>query len=167
MCLSYARTIHKFQGLSAGPVDEGKIPNMFECIICDPDKREAENIALGLFYTSLSRATTLGEDDGLNSAIYFNGLDFDEARIRNIGRCKGTNEDYKRVKSRQKWIEHLARNTKSSSISSKTRKRVLHWAKTTRVEKHVLADRCEEYTRAVLTRKRSKKHNKRRRYAQV
>ena len=38
LSLAYARTIHKFQGLSAGPVDEGKIPNMFDVIVCDPDE---------------------------------------------------------------------------------------------------------------------------------
>ena len=90
LCLSYARTIHKFQGLSAGPVDEGKIPNMFACIICDPDMRHVEGSALGLFYTALSRATTLGNEDGSESAIYFTGTAYDEARIRNIGRMKNT-----------------------------------------------------------------------------
>lgn len=167
LCLSYARTIHKFQGLSAGPVDEGKIPNMFECIICDPDKRESENIALGLFYTALSRATTLGDPDGLNSAMYFNGEQFDEARIRNIGRMKGTNEDYKRVKNRQKWIEHLQKNTKTTSLSSKKRVRILKWAETERITETELEDRCDQYVRAKVIRtgctnntKQNKRHKR-------
>ena len=88
LTLAYARTIHKFQGQSAGPVDKGKIPNIYGCIICDPDKSEVEGRALGLFYTALSRATTLGDDDGLNSANYFTGEDFNEKRIRNLGKRK-------------------------------------------------------------------------------
>ena len=88
LTLAYARTIHKFQGQSAGPVDKGKIPNIYGCIICDPDKSEVEGRALGLFYTALSQATTLGDDDGLNSAIYFTGEDFNEKRIRNLGKRK-------------------------------------------------------------------------------
>jgi hypothetical protein len=71
--LAFARTIHKFQGLSAGPVDAGKIPNMYDCIICDPDMKQSEARATGLFYTALSRATTFGDSEGLNSAIYFMG----------------------------------------------------------------------------------------------
>ena len=82
--MSYARTIHKFQGLTAGPVNEGKIPNMYQCIICDPDEKKIEGTSLGLFYTATSRATTLGDDDGMNSAIYFSGNQFKEERIRGL-----------------------------------------------------------------------------------
>ena len=56
--VAYARTIHKFQGLSAGPVDEGKVPNMYDCIVCDPDEKKFEGSALGLLYTAVLRATT-------------------------------------------------------------------------------------------------------------
>ena len=61
--ISYARTIHKFQGLTAGTVDEGKIPNMYQCIVCDPDEKKFEGTSLGLFYTALSRGTTLEDDE--------------------------------------------------------------------------------------------------------
>ena len=82
---AYGRTIHKFQGQTAGPVDEGRPPNQYEVIICDPDDRKWEGKFMGLFYTALSRATTLGDANGLNSAIYFTGKDFKEDRIRTIG----------------------------------------------------------------------------------
>ncbi len=47
--VSYARTIHKFQGLTAGPVDEGKIPNMYQCIVCDPDEKNSKALLLDYF----------------------------------------------------------------------------------------------------------------------
>ena len=64
--------------LSAGPVDAGKIPNMYKCIVCDPDEKSFESSALGLLYTAVSRGTTLGDSDGMNSAVYFTGSSFKE-----------------------------------------------------------------------------------------
>ena len=95
--VSYARTIHKFQGLTAGPVDEGKIPNIYECIICDPDDKKYEGSSLGLLYTTLSRATTLGDNNGLNSAIYFTGQEFKRVRITRLTKRKNSNDDYKQA----------------------------------------------------------------------
>ena len=46
--LSFARTIHKFQGLQAGPIDPGRTPNVFKRIICNPDTKSAEARATGL-----------------------------------------------------------------------------------------------------------------------
>ena len=66
LTLAYARTIHKFQGMSAGPVDEGKIKNMYDVIVCDPDEKSFQGTVLGLLYTATSRATTLGDDNGLD-----------------------------------------------------------------------------------------------------
>ena len=37
------------QGQSAGPVDEGKIPNIYSCIICDPDKNDADGRLMECF----------------------------------------------------------------------------------------------------------------------
>ena len=90
--VSYAWTIHKFQGLTAGPVDEGKIPNMYQCIVCDPDKK-FKGTFLGLFYTATSRATSLGNDDGLNSAIYFSGSQVREERIRGLTKFKNSEKN--------------------------------------------------------------------------
>ena len=105
--LAYARTIHKFQGLSAGPVDAGKIPNPYLCIICDPDQKKYEGKALGLFYTAISRATTLGDKMGLNSAIYFTGDFFDESRIQRLTHCKDSNIMFKSAVKRHHWVTYL------------------------------------------------------------
>ena len=88
----YARTIHKLQVLTAGPVDEGKIPNMYQCIVCDPDEK-FEGTSLGLFYTATPRATRLGDDDGLNSAIYFSGSQVREERIRGLTKFKNSEKN--------------------------------------------------------------------------
>ena len=94
--VAYARTIHKFQGLSAGPVDKDKVPNLYQCIICDPDEKKFEGTgALGLLYTAVSRGTTLGDTNGLNSAIYFDGKDFRRERIQRLAYCKDSNQLFK------------------------------------------------------------------------
>ena len=112
--ISYARTIHKFQGLTAGPVDPGKIPNMYQCILCDPDEKKFEGTSLGLFYTAVSRATTLGDADGLNSAIYFTGNQFKEQRIRRLTKLKGSDIDFVVAQKRANWVSFLRRREKAS-----------------------------------------------------
>ena len=114
LTLAYARTIHKFQGLSAGPVDVGRVPNAYECIICDPDEKKFENGALGLFYTALSRATTLGDDNGVGSAIYFTGPEMNEHRIRRLRRKPKDNSDFEVALQRENWVEYLNINTKKT-----------------------------------------------------
>lgn len=131
--------------MSAGPVDKGKIPNMFKCIICDPDKRERENNALGLFYTAISRATTLGDHDGLGSAIYFDGLEYKEERIRNIGHCKGSLADYKKKKKRDIWTLYLKQNTQTSIYTTQQCEDILSWATNKKSSFIELYDRTKFY----------------------
>ena len=145
LCLAYARTIHKFQGLTAGPVDEGKIKNMFDVIICDPDSGEFESSALGLFYTAISRATTLGDENGLNSAIYFTGEHVTEARIRRIGKKKGSTMEYTRVQERRKWVDYLNKRTTKTNLSHRKQKRILKWGSEARYNFVTLKDRIDKY----------------------
>lgn len=147
LILAYARTIHKFQGLTAGPVDDGKIPNMYESIICDPDKKQYEASALGLFYTALSRATTLGDEDGLNSAIYFTGDEFTEQRIRNLCQKAGTYQQFDKAIYRKNWVSYLNHRTKETSkwINQNVPhpRKYLLWAETTRIDQeqfHLIMD---------------------------
>ena len=158
LILSYARTIHKFQGLTAGPVDEGKIKNMYSTIICDPGDRSAEGRAPGLFYTAVSRATTLGNPDGTESAIYFTGDDFKEERIRNVSTKKDSVYDYEKVRKRNIWTRRLKQNTKSHNYLNSMR-RALTWAKTRRYTWPILQERIESYVkckRSPPSRKRKK-----------
>lgn len=136
--------------MSAGPVDKGKIPNMFECIICDPDDRIVERNALGLFYTALSRSTTLGDESGFGSAIYFSGSKFNESRVRNIGRMQNRDEAYKKVKERDEWVAYLRKNTRKCHLSKERRESVLSWAESNRVSENDLLERIKLYVGAKL-----------------
>jgi hypothetical protein len=155
LCLAYARTIHKFQGLTAGPVDEGKIKNMFEVIICDPDDGKFENSALGLFYTAVSRATTLGDKDGKNSAIYFIGNNMTESRIRRIGRCKDSRNEFIRVGERRKWVRHLNKGESKNHMSKKAKDKLLEWGKTKTYTYEMLSQRIDKYVYDQLKPKRN------------
>ena len=128
--LAFARTIHRFQGLSAGPVDEGKIPNMYECIICDPDVKASEVRCTGLLYTAVSRATTLGDDDGLNSAIYFTGNNITKERIQNVTKKSNKDEEYINVIRRRKWVQHLKDHTiPNENQTTKQIRKIFKWTK--------------------------------------
>ena len=132
--LAFARTIHRFQGLSAGPVDEGKIPNMYECIICDPDVKASEVRATGLFYTALSRATTLGDEDGLNSAIYFTGSNITKDRIQNVTKKTNKDEEYINAIRRRHWMQHLQQHTvQFTKKTTRNFNELLEWT-TTRIK---------------------------------
>ena len=153
LTLAYARTIHKFQGLSAGPVDKGKIPNMYKRIICDPDAGKYESTCTGLLYTALSRATTLGDANGLNSAIYFIGEHFRADRIRYIGLSLVPSknfEEYKNFTRRREWTQHIKHNTRpplgvsASSVFAP----LFAWSSSTRFSYNQLYDRTKAYVAA-------------------
>ena len=145
--LAFARTLHRFQGLSAGPVDEGKIPNMFGMIICDPDVRAVEGRATGFFYTMLSRATTLGDENGLNSAIYFTGPHLTKERIQNLTLKTNSNQTLQNVQRRAKWVYHLKQNTRDTTHVDEDRMRtVFEWAKQP-IPYNTLFARTNQYVR--------------------
>ena len=101
--LSYARTIHKFQGYQAGPMCD------INRIICDAGPIKLESLFPGLLYTSLSRATTIGtSSDRSTSAIFF--INLTQERIKNL-RGPNPNKQYKLIDIRQQWISHLLANT--------------------------------------------------------
>jgi hypothetical protein len=105
--LSFARTLHRFQGLQAGPVDSGKPPNAFRVLVCDPDTKAAEGRATGFLYTMLSRATTFGDQTGLNSAIYFIGPNLTKERIMKLTLKTNSNQLIKNIERRNRWVAHL------------------------------------------------------------
>ncbi len=156
LTLAYARTIHKFQGLSAGPVDLGKIANMYDCIVCDPDQKRFEGSNIGLLYTAVSRATTLGDPDGLNSAIYFKGEHFKGSRIRQIGKKAHSVCDYEDITRRKRWVAHLKERTKPINLKKKKITEILDWSKKTRITYTKLAQRTANYTSSRVTKKRKR-----------
>lgn len=110
--LSYGRTIHTFQGFQAGPAQHIKR------IVCNAGTTKLEGLFPGMFYTALSRATTIGSiDDRSNSAIFFERLTAD--RIDHL--TTGTNgKTYSLIKKREKWITYLHETQRSNIDSQNT-----------------------------------------------
>ena len=122
LTVAYARTVHKFQGLTAGPVDQGRIPNMYSCVICDPGPNSFEGTNPGLLYTCVSRGTSLGNDDGIGSAVYFVGQDMlKPKRIRALDK-KETGKTYDIVKYRKRWCTLMRQNNKERMISPRNKR---------------------------------------------
>lgn len=130
MELAFARTLHRFQGQSAGPVDKGKIKNATPVIICDPDVRQAEGRATGFFYTLISRATTFGDETGLNSAIYFTGPNLTKDRIQNLTVKTNSNTTLINVQRRNAWVQHLENHLITSKATEQQMDDLFAWTKT-------------------------------------
>jgi hypothetical protein len=88
----------------------------------------------GLFYTILSRITTLGStDDKMSSAIYFTGENMKPDRILNIS--KGVNNhEFKRVMLRNKWVRHLNQHIHTSGMSYAQKMNTITWSKSTIID---------------------------------
>ena len=71
---------------------------MYKHIICDPHNKDVEITQTGMLYTAVSRGTTLGEDNGLNSAVYFTGDHINAERIQTLTRCRKKDDEYLKVK---------------------------------------------------------------------
>ena len=130
-------------------MDQGKIPNMFEVIVCDPDEGKFEGSAMGLLYTAVSRATPLGHNNGLGSAIYFTGQHLTEDRIRNLGKkANKNNEDYVKVTKRKSWVQHLKNNTRKSNITATNQEQLFQWGENTKISEKKLRERIQNYVQA-------------------
>ena len=127
LALAFARTIHSFQGASVGKTPPGQPENTFHRIIAYPGPRKQEGSMPGLFYTLLSRATTLGEEGKLEtSAILFNGTNMTPSRIRNITR-KADGKLYSRVHNLRQWVNYLNKHHLPRVTSDKVDE-MLKWA---------------------------------------
>jgi hypothetical protein len=98
-------------------VDEGKPPNPVKTVICDPGSREFKAWKPGLFYTIISRGTTMGtlqNGKWSGSAIYFYDYGFGSvmtpAWITNLRVSLKTNQTYVTISKRDKWVSHLQKN---------------------------------------------------------
>ena len=113
--LCFARTIHKFQGLQAGPPIDGKQQHLYHSVVIDPDIKSFEQTHSGLFYTAISRGTTLGDDSGLRSAVYFTGHHLTQERIQKLTKCLTGDKECKKVTKRRAWVSVLDNNTIDTS----------------------------------------------------
>ena len=146
--LAYARTIHKFQGLTAGPSQPGRPRNPYECIICDPGTKQVEGRSPGILYTSTSRGSTFGDESGLHSALYFDGDDFDEQRIYGLTKKKNSDENFLFVVNRDEWVQYLNKRTKQNPHTNQEMLDVKKWVKKTKWTIHQLEERIETYIKS-------------------
>ena len=110
--LSFARTLHKFQGVSVGP------GHPIKSMVFDPGTTGFEGNNPGILYTGISRATTLGNGCVDNSSFYLAGPSATKDRLTNLTqiRAKGRQKKtYLAVLRRQQWVEYL----KNAELESK------------------------------------------------
>ena len=116
---SWSRTFHTYQGLQAGPPQKGKPEHLYHRVILDPDKRDTEKTQTGLLYTGISRGTTLGDQDGLNSAVYFDSEHFSKEsntrdRVLKLTLQQNNIHEFTKVTKRRQWVNHLESNTQDN-----------------------------------------------------
>ena len=125
---------------------------MFQAIICDPDEHKYKGNFMGLFYTALSRATTLGDANGSGSAIYFRGNNFTQERFCNLGKMKNSDEDCIPIQKRSNWVTHLRNNTTPIIPLTTKMNATLHWAQSASYNYDNLHHRIKQYTIANMRR---------------
>ena len=145
MGLAYGQTIHRFQGLSAGPVDDGETPNLFDAVVCDPDGSQYEGQFPGLLYTAVSSATTLGDNNSLNSALYFTGNLVTEDRLNGNGKNGRPHNTYRNLLLRSEWVQHLRDNLHSSPLTRTLKENLFKWAEGNSTSFNDLIQRVNEY----------------------
>lgn len=129
-------------------MDEGKIPNMYQCIVCDPDGKQGEVRNTGLLYTAVSRATTLGDHTGKGSAIYFTGTDLTHDRIKYVTRTPNEGSELVNVKRRRAWVQSLDECTVQLKVQPHEEEdysQVMSWAETASFTIHELSARIDKY----------------------
>jgi len=151
LTLAFARSIHKFQGLSAGPTDEGQIPNIFKYLIVDPGNKLREANCPGLLYTAVSRATTLGNKHGKGSALYFLQGTVNRDKFTKITfKLDGT--PYVRVKERTDWLDSMSigrANRTAKAMSLAQEQEVLDWSSKASITPSMLEQLIGDYRSAL------------------
>ena len=113
LAVLFGKTIHSFQGASVGKIPPGRPDNAYHRLVGDPGTRNFEANNPGLFYTLLSRATTLGEEGKPETfAIFFKGVNMIPQRIDKIT-CKQGKEGgiYKKIEEMRNWVAYLTKHT--------------------------------------------------------
>ena len=121
---------------------------MYQCIVCDPGPKKSEGSAIGLLYTAVSRGTTLGDENGLGSAVYFTGSDFTADRIYHMYKRKNSMDDYELFKKRTKWVDHIRRNTISRQMDPGRLECITDWCRDTHHTYDELYHAITSYTSA-------------------
>ena len=127
---------------------------MYDVLVCDVDEKQYEGMALGLLYTAVSRGTTLGDDNGKNSAVYFKGPSMKPERIRNLTCKAGTTIEFEKAKQRRFWVNYLKANTRKSKQRVReifsNHNTLFAWAEATSFSYDDLYTRIAQYKRRHL-----------------
>ena len=119
--LAFAKSIHTFQGMQAGP------SNPIKRLIVHLGTIQFESNNPGLLYTAISRAMTIDENNnGNNSAIYF--LNFEIQHFMNNAKKKLTNTLSKPMKAKETWIQHLDKNENKKNFTEDEITELLDWS---------------------------------------
>lgn len=131
---AFARTIHSFQGKEAGPGKD--IP----AVVVDVGTVKFEATNPGTLYTAMSRASTLGNGNSDESALYIKGSP-DISRLTNVKFKRDGRGKYLRVLQKEHYTNFLLSQAENTSkiikeeISSLTK-----WAERTKFDKDALEE---------------------------
>ena len=114
--LSFATTIHKIQGLEAGPSKPGDSMKAAESMIIDIGNKQFEHKCPGLFYVAATRGSSFGDGDFSKSSIFFRGEDITFDRLLNLTKTK-TGQTTVRAQRRRAWVDLLESNVHSSGLT--------------------------------------------------
>jgi hypothetical protein len=123
-----------FQGQTVGPAGKGRPENPIQQIVLEPGDRKFEGNNVGLFYTAMSWAATIGNmGDRMSSAVYFDSPHFSKERFTNLTRQKNR-QMYHRALLRQNWVRFMKEKNKNRKKYTKEEmKKLFHWITTTRI----------------------------------
>ena len=134
LSLAFGKTIHSFQGASVGPTPKGRPDNPFLRIVADPGTRKFESTNTGMFYTLLSRVTSMGDmKDPTTSSIFFTGANMSHDRVDKINRRKDKGkygDYYQRVKDLKKWVQYLDQHSMKRASDTDVQN-IVAWTKKT------------------------------------
>lgn len=116
--------------------------------MCDPGPRRTESTTPGLTYTAISRATTLGDLDGLGSALYFIGDNVNAERFRAPKYSIVTGSYTEKIKLRSDWIDRLNQNLYSPDFTDQQRADLTQLSDSF-LSRDALDDQITKYTSAL------------------
>ena len=104
------------------------------CIIVQPGTRDFEGKCPGLFYVFLSRATDISSPENRStSAIFFEGPDMTNDRIKDLTHSLTTQREYAKVTKRRIWTNHLHNNLINIAISKQQKSSLIRWCERTKI----------------------------------
>ena len=125
--LSFATTIHKIQGLEAGPSKPGDSMKAAESMIIDIGNKAFEHKCPGLFYVAATRGSSFGDGDFSKSSIFFRGQEITHDRLLNLTKTQ-TGQTTVRAKRRNAWVALLQSNVHTSGLDQNKIQALFRWS---------------------------------------